>query len=333
MVTRKKIKKEEKLKPVYLITGTDQPKMEAAARRLRERVISDSDTDINIDLFDALDHHAAPVVQAANTLPFGEGIRLVMVMNIGAWHKADKDILSEFLADPPDYSCLALVGGGLRKNELLYRAVEAAGKVLAFDSPRPSDFPAWAREQAAFRHLKLGNAQARRLVTLAGHDTRSITTELDKLALYAGPGAVELEDIEAICWISPEVRIWDLTDALGARDRPAVFRSLESLLQEQTAPTSVFFSLARHIKYLSEVVAARERGEDTSRAAAALGLKPFPAQKLIDQSQDFTAEGLRQALIILSGLDADMKGRSELRPDFALEAALARVLDAVQGAV
>jgi len=328
----KKIKKEEKLKPVYLIAGSDLPKVEAAARRLRERVIADSGTDINIDLFDALDHHAGQVVQAASTLPFGEGLRLVLVMNIGAWHKADKDVLVEFLASPPDFTCLALVGGGLRKNESLFRAIETAGQVLTFDSPRPSDFPAWAREQAARRRLKLGNPEARRLVTLAGHDTRAIITELDKLVLYAGQGTVEMEDIEAICWISPEVRIWDLTDALGARDRPAVFRSLEALLQEQTAPTSVFFSLARHLKYLAEVVAARERGEDPAKAAAALGLKPFPARKVIDQSQDFSAAGLRRALIVFSDLDADMKGRSELRPDFALEAALARVLDAVQGA-
>lgn len=331
MATRKKIKKEEKLGPVYLITGTDSPKVEAAARRLWERVIADSGTDINIDLFDALDHHASMVTQAANTLPFGEGIRLVMVRNIGAWRKADKDILSEFLADPPGYSCLALVGGGLRKNESLYRAVETHGKVLAFDSPRPSDFPAWAREQAALRHLKLDNPQARRLVTLAGHDTRAINTELDKLALYAGQGTVQMEDIEAICWISPEVRIWDLTDAIGRRDRPAVFRSLEALLQEQTAPNAVFFALARHIRNLFELVAARDSGEDASRTASAMGLKPFPARKLIDQSQEFTVAGLRQALIILSGLDADLKGRSEIRPELALEAALAQMLDAAWG--
>lgn len=331
-MTIKKIKKAEKLKPVYLITGSDHAKVEAAARRLRERIVADAGTDINVDLFEALDHRAVSVIQAASTLPFGEGVRLVMVMNIGAWHKADKDALADFLSEPPGFACVALVGSGLRKNEALYKAVEAAGQVLTFDAPRPSDFPAWTREQAALRRLKLGNSEARRLVTLTGHDTQAIATELDKLSLYAGQGTVEMEDIEAVCWISPEVRIWDLTDALGARDRRRVFLSLEALLGEQTAPTSVFFSLARHLKYLVEVVAARERGEDPAQAAAALGLKPFPARKVVEQSQDFTAAGLRRAMMIFSDLDADMKGRSELRPDLALEVALARVLDAVQGA-
>lgn len=325
----RKTKKEEKLKPVYLITGDDEPKVQKALSRLKERVISDSGTDINIDIFDALDHHAGEVAQAASTLPFGEGVRLVIVMNVGAWRKPDKDVLAGFLTDPPPYSCLALVGGGLKKNEILYRAVESAGQVLAFEAPRPRDLPQWTRQQAAMRHLKLGENEARRLVTLAGSDQQAIISELDKLVTYAGSGSVEMEDIETLCWVSPEVRIWDLTDAMGQKDRSAVFKNLEALLAERQAPTVVFFSLARHLKCLAEVVAARERGEDPARAAASMGLKPFPAKKVVGQSRNFTGEGLREAIRIFSELDADMKGRGNLRPDFALEAALARILDVV----
>ncbi|MHB0867052.1 MAG: DNA polymerase III subunit delta [Thermoleophilia bacterium] len=314
---------------MYLISGSDGPKVELAARRLKERVIADAGTDINIDIFDALDHHAGPVIQAAGTLPFGEGVRLVMVMNAGAWRKADKDDLAAFLGDPPEYSCIALVGSGIKKNEGLYRAVEAVGQVLVFESPRPSDFPAWTREQAALRHLKLGSAEARRLVSLAGQDQRSISGELDKLAAYVGQGQVLTEDIEALCWVSAEVRVWDLTDALGKKDRGAVFRHLEELLEARTAPTSVFFSLSRHLKSLAAVVTARERGEDARKAAAALGLKPYPARKIVEQSGNFTGEGLRAAIQIFADLDADMKGRRDLRPDFVLESAVARVLDLV----
>ncbi|MBE0429332.1 MAG: DNA polymerase III subunit delta [Thermoleophilia bacterium] len=322
-------KKKNRLKPVYLITGTDTPKVETAARRLRDRVSEDSGTDINIDIFDALDHSAGHVIQAASTLPFGEGVRLVMAMNIGAWNKPDKDELAAFLACPPEYACIALVGAGLRKTEGLYRAVEAAGEVLVFTAPTPANFPRWTQEQAEIRGLKLGAGEARRLVALSGPDQRAIAIELDKLAAYAGRGAVEMEDIEALCWVSPEARIWDLTDALGTRNREAVFRHLERLLADGTAPASVFFSLAKHLKQLSQVVAARERGEEAAASAAALGLKPFPAKKIAGQSRNFTGSGVRRAIAVFSDLDADMKGRSELRPDFALELAICRVLDIV----
>lgn len=298
-------------------------------RRLRDRVIKESGTDLNVDAFDASTQDAVTVVQAANTLPFGEGVRLVLVTDVGAWRKADKDIIVGYLTMPSETTCLALVGGGIRKNETLTKAVAEMGQVLTYDAPRPSNLPAWVQEQASERGLKLAPAEARRIITLAGSDQRGILSELDKLATYHGRGNVEMADIDELCWVSPEVRVWDLTDALGARDRPAVFRYLEELLADRTAPASVFFSIARHLKNLCVVVSAMERGEDAMGAAASLGLKPFPARKVADQSRNFTAAGLQQAVQILADLDADMKGRLDLRPDLALETAVARIMDVV----
>ncbi len=322
-------KKQARLKQAYLITGSDETKVERAAHRLRERVVSDSGTDLNLDIFDASRDSAHTVIQAANTPPFCEGLRLVMVLHVGDWHKADKDIVSAFLAEPPGYCCLALVGRGLRKNEALYKAVKAAGEVLTFDAPRQSDLPAWVVEQARQRQLKMGAAEARRLISLAGSEQRAILSELDKLAAYKQGGSVGMDDIDAVCWSSTEVKTWDLTDALGARDRLATFRRLEELLADHTDPNAVFYSLANHLKRLSVVTEAGELGEDPARAAASLGMKPYPAKKLAGQSRRFTAEGLRRALAIFSELDADLKGRASLRPDMALELAVARVLDAV----
>lgn len=319
--------KKQKLKPAYLITGSDEAKVEKAAGRLRARVAEDAGTELNIDVFDASQDNAGTVLQAANTLPFGESVRLVMVRNIGGWHKAEKDIIASFLSGPPEYCCLTLVGSGLRKNEALYKAVAGIGEVLTYNAPRPSDFPAWVMKQAAGRKLKMEPDAARRLVTLAGTDQRVIHSELDKLAAYKGRGKVEMSDVDAICWISTDVKVWDLTDALGSRDRKQAFRYLEELLADRTEPNSILYTITTHLKRLSEVTEARERGEDPARIAAALGMKPYPAKKIVLQSRNFTSKWLRQAMQVFSDLDADLKGRSDLRADLALEIALSRALD------
>ncbi len=335
------------LEPVYLITGSDEPKVELAARRLRRRVIDDSGTDLNIDIFDAGRDGATAVLQAADTPPFGDAIRLVMVNNIGQWRKADKDTVAAYLASPPDYCCLALVGAGLRKNEALYKAVAAAGDILAYDAPRASDLPAWVMEQARRHRLKMEPPEARRLIALAGTEQRVIMAELDKIAAYKGMGTgagkgagksgaggsgkvkgkVRMEDIEAVCWVSTDAKVWDLTDAIGARDSEATFMHLEELLGDRNEPGSVFFIVARHLKRLSHVTSALEKGEDPARAAAGLGMKPYPARKLAGQSANFTSAGLKRALRIFSDLDVDLKGGSELRSDLSLELAVARVLE------
>ena len=324
-----KAKKPEDLRPVYLITGSDGPKVETAVRRLRERVVADAGTDMNVDTFDASESDVMEVLQAAGTMPFGAGVRLVLVKNAGAWSKSGKDAVVTYLADPQPQTVLALTGGGIRKNESLYKAVEAAGMVLAYEAPRPANMPVWAQEQARRRGLKLAVDAARRLVFLTGPDQRLVGGELDKLSAYLGGGEVSVEDVDSLCWVSAEARIWDLTDALGARDRSQIFRQLEALLAGRAAPAAVFYQVARHLRMLAAVVEATGRGEEAGKAALALGLKPYPAKKVARQSRGFSAEGLRRAIRVLSGLDADLKGRSELRPDLALEIAVSRILDAV----
>ncbi len=320
-------KKKEPLRSAYLITGSDETKVEKAVRRLKQRVIADSGTDLNIDLFDAREHMALEVIQAANTLPFGAGPRLVLVTHAGAWGKSDKNAILSFLADPPLGSVLALIGSGIKKNEALFKAVAGCGQVLAFEAPRHAGLAHWAREQARQFGIKLGPAEAGRLVFLAGADQRSILSELDKLAAGLGPGQVSMDDIDNLCWSSAETKIWDLTDALGSGDRATVFRQVEALFGEHAAPVAVFFSIAKHFRSLAMVAEAAGRGEDAYQSALALGLKPFPAKKIAEQSRNFAAARLKRATCILAELDADLKGRKDMRPDLALEMAVAKIMD------
>ena len=97
------------MKPAYLILGDDRPKVELALHRLRERIVQESGTELNVDEFVAGHHSASEVVSAANTLAFLGGIRLVLVHGVDAWKKADKDILVAYLRSPAPDACLALV--------------------------------------------------------------------------------------------------------------------------------------------------------------------------------------------------------------------------------
>ncbi len=320
----------KELARAYLITGSDGDKVMEAARRLRRRVATDAGTDIDIDIFDAGEAGGAEVVAAANTMPFGGGVRLVMVYDVGQWRKDDKDLVAQHLEEPSPQCCLALVGSGLRRNEALYKAVAAAGEVLVFDTPRPADMPAWVARQARRRGMKMGAPEARRLVAACGGDQRAIASELDKLAAYTGGGAVKAEDIESVCWVSAETKIWDLTDAIGARDRRLAFRRLEDLAGDRRGAASAFYAVMSHLKRLYVVTEARERGEDPVAAASALGIKPYPARKIASQSAAFDSGGLLQALARLAELDADLKGRSDRRPDLALEMAMAEIFDVLE---
>src|SRR5207245_3541379 len=73
------------LKPVYLITGGDRPKIQRALRRLRDRIGDDA-----TELVSAHEASGEDAVAACNTLGLlGGGGRLVVVEEVDRWKAAD----------------------------------------------------------------------------------------------------------------------------------------------------------------------------------------------------------------------------------------------------
>ena len=62
---------------------------------------------------------APEVVNAANTMAFLGGTRLVLVHHADAWQKADKEVVAAYLASPAPDACLALVAEKLAAADLL----------------------------------------------------------------------------------------------------------------------------------------------------------------------------------------------------------------------
>ena len=60
-------------------------------------------------------------------------------------------------------------------------------------------------------------------------------------------------------------------------------------------------------------------------AAAKLGMKPFPGEKLSRQADEFSDEELRDATVRLARLDHALKGGSRLAPDLELQLAVTDV--------
>src|SRR6266540_6042801 len=93
------------LKPVYLITGGDRPKIQRALRRLRDRIGEDA-----TELLSAHEASGDDAVAACNSLGLlGGGGRLVIVEDVDRWKAADTKAVAAYLASPAPDTVLALV--------------------------------------------------------------------------------------------------------------------------------------------------------------------------------------------------------------------------------
>jgi DNA polymerase III subunit delta len=313
------------LKPVYLLTGSDRPKIARALRRLRERIGDDATEHLN-----AREATGADAAAACNALGLfvGEG-RLVIVEEVERWKVADvKDVVA-YLASPAPATVLALVAEEVRSDSALAKSVAKAGDVLAYDVPKRR-LPEWVAEQFARLGAKADTDACRALVDIVGDDFDELTSEIDKLATWAGGDTITLHDVEQLAAGRAETSIFVLTDAWGRRDVAAVLRAAEEIMERSHRPRSgelmrLIASLVGHVGRVRRCQRLAEQGIRPKDAAGRLKMHPFAAEKAFAQASNFSPEELAAAIVRLAELDAAAKGGSRMPADLELERALIQI--------
>lgn len=321
--------KQRPLKPAYLILGDDLPKVELALKRLKARIARQEGGETNLVEFDASVDAAVSVVNAANTLTFLGGVRLVTVMRVDAWPKEDKDAIVSYLKSPSPATCLTLVAESLPSADALRAAVKQRGEVLEYAAPKESQLPQWLVEQAARRfQLSLGLAEARLLVECCGTDQNMLLKEVEKLQLYTQGRRITADDIRLLASPTAEASIFDLVDSLVLGRGADAFSAAEELLSAGEEPVRLFAALLRHFENLSRVAAMREAGMTKERIQSEVKVKPFVLRKLLEQSVLLGHTEISRRLSVLADTDARLRGAGSLPAEIELELCLGRLLSA-----
>jgi DNA polymerase-3 subunit delta len=316
------------LLPAYLILGDDAPKVELALRRLRARIVEESGTELNISEFDASVDGAAEVVNAANTLAFLGGIRLVLVRGVQSWLKAEKQTVAAYLDAPAPDACLALVAEKLPAGDILRGAVDGVGDILEYQAPKESRLPDWLVQEAARMRLRLGLSEARFLVQRCGDNQHMLLRELEKLQAYVGSGQVEVDDIRLLTIPTVEAGIFDLLDSLALGRGSETFAALDDLVAAGERVELLFYRIMRHFQNMNRVAVLHEEGLSREAIQKELKMKPYPVRKLIEQSGRLGTDGIGRRLGILAETDARMKGMGTLPTDMELQLCVGRLLTA-----
>jgi DNA polymerase-3 subunit delta len=332
----------EPLRPVFLICGSDRPKVERAVARLRRRVTDEAGSDLTITTFDASLQGPEQVLEAAVTPSLALGTRLLLVRNAHAWKVKQRQQLLPYVADPMPGTCLALEAESFGKEDALSKAIDRAGTVLRFDVPRPKELPAWAAKRAQAHGLLMRRDAAEHLVAFVGDEPRRLDRELEKLAAYCGvrPGGraeATTADIYAVCSPDDSAIVWDLMDAVGLRRRERAFGLLEAVFANgdtRDDANGVLYKLRQHLELLD--AATQLQHDDPATAARDLKIHAFRAKKIMQQRRHYDRRRVSRAFRALAEAEAGMRGRAPASLEssggvnhgdrLVLELALARLL-------
>jgi DNA polymerase-3 subunit delta len=312
------------LKPIYLIAGTDGPKVELAVKRLRRHFEPDA-TELHL----AVETPGEDAVAACNALGlFGGGSgRLVVVDGVEAWKAADAKAVEAYAKSPAPDTVLALVAGELKADSALAKAIGKVGDVLTYDAPRERDLPGWVAKQFEAARTPIDQDACRALIEIVGDDLQELASEVDKLVQWAGGERVTERDVAQLAAAVAETAPFTLTDAWGRRDVPAVLRAAEEIMErspkaKRDEVARLSSTLAGHVARIRQCRSWDAEGISSKEAASRLRRHPFYVQKLYAQARNFSEEELRDATLRLAALDHAIKGGSRLSPELELERAL-----------
>ena len=320
------------LKPVYLLTGSDRPKIETALARLRRHFEPEA-----VELVSAQELSGPEAAALCNAGSLFGDARLVVVEGIdgrrntdgrlaNGWRAADVKAIEEYLSSPAPATVLALVAEGMKKDTALAKACAKVGQILAFDVPKKS-VASWVAERFKQAGGRAEPDACAALIELVGEDFHQLANEIDKLVLWAGDEPIGEREVALLVPALRETPIFELTDAWGSRDTGATLVASETIFEREgrprrdTAPR-IAGALGNHLTFVRRCQRLAAEGVRPREAASTLKRHPFYVDKVFAQAANFSETELLDAVVRLAGLDHALKGGSKLAPDLELQRAL-----------
>jgi DNA polymerase III subunit delta len=299
--------------PVYLFLGPEEYLLRAAIASLKKKVLAPESLAFNLVEFSARETPAARIVAEASTFPLMSPRRLVLATDINELPAEGQETIAAYADNPQEKAVLVLIAAELDRRTGFYRRLAERVCVVEFAKIKGPALERWAANYLSRIGFGISSEALKRLVDLAGSDMLTLRNEIEKLILYAG-GEKQIQD-SAVNLLVPASRqhgIFELTAALGKRDRKTALRLLGNLLEAGEPPLVILTMMARHFRQIliaKELLAEGRQARDIGRAAQ---VPEFVLSDFLKQAQALEPEMARSLYLRLARIDRSFKSS---RPD------------------
>lgn len=268
----------------------------------------------------------AELIELLSPSLFAEG----RVVVLGGAQDAGKEIAEAVLGharDPGDGIVLVVQhsGGGRSKAAKdLPGALRKAGAEVTecVKITKQSDRESFVRSEVRRARGKIDGAAVAALLETVGSDLRELSSAASQLVADAG-GSVDEPAVRRYHTGRAEVTGFAVAEKAVNGDRAGAMEALRWAMQLGVPHVLVADALADAVRTVARVAAVGRA--DPFRLASELGMPPWKVKKALAQARGWNQDGIAEAMQVVAGVNADVKGAAA-DFDYALERAVLRIV-------
>lgn len=305
---------------LYIFYGEERYLLQTMARQLKELLIPGGFEEFNYHRLTGKGLTVQELAETAEAMPMMAEHTLITVtdMDIFKLDESQRTALIDLLGDFPPYCTLVFLyeqvpykrDGKMKK---LCAALNEYVQEVEFVQQERSDLLKWLKRRFAATGHDIDQTAADHLLFTCGSLMRGLIPEVEKIAAYARHERITVEDIDAVAEPVLDARIFDMTNAVTARNYDRAAAILADLLRMQTEPIAILAALGKELRRLYTARLALDGGKDRVWLKELWSMSSdYPAKLLLQAAKNVDHDWCRQAVKRSQTLDRRMKSERNM---------------------
>jgi DNA polymerase-3 subunit delta len=280
---------------VCFLYGEEPFLVERGVQALLEKAIDPSLKDFNFNVFFGNESKGIDIIDAAQTLPMFAERRAVLVKRADQLKAEALEIMLPYIKNPAPATCLLLTGTKIDQRKKFFLELKKHGVLVEYKKLYENKLGSFIQTESATQGKPIESAAAELLAALIGNNLQELSSQIEKLVVYAGAKPrITVDDVRTMASSSKAFTAFELAKFAGLRDLPNSLRSLDALFLNGEDAPMIIGALTSHFRKLWRIKELLDRKMQQPDIGRELSINPFFLTEMVTQARNFSIQDFQR---------------------------------------